>query len=283
MWWYNFLMPICSFCWNTWLVYSFLFTNINFYQYDEMFKLPDDLLSLCIWNAKGTFSFLAFTSTRRHDYIMIMQLLIFILITCYLRTSRWTEWVLPEVFWQDFHFNHFLFLYAICKKSCIEGTICISQLSYSSMQDFCKVKVFGTDILLNVNLYREKVFGTDILLYVNLYRGKVFGIDIFFGTDVFLYVYLHRAKVFGTDIFLYVNLYRANAFGTDICLGQTSVWKKELFSKTFLFLHLFGCKQFYLVLHDPRIPKTCLVLKSDHGKWVKKLSKQTNRITWILI
>ena len=65
------------------------------------------------------------------------------------------------------------------------------------------------------------------------------------------------------------------------CLGQTFVWDRhmslrEKFSfKTFLFLHLFGCKQFYLVLHDPRIPKTCLVLKSDHGKWVKKLGIHT--------
>ena len=69
------------------------------------------------------------------------------------------------------------------------------------------------------------------------------------------------------------------------CLGQTFVWDRhmslrEKFSfKTFLFLHLFGCKQFYLVLHDPRFPKMCLVSKSDHGKWVKKLYKQTNKHT----
>ena len=66
------------------------------------------------------------------------------------------------------------------------------------------------------------LFGTDISLYVNLHRAKVFG------TDIFLYVNLYRAKVFGTDIFLYVNLYRAKVFGTDICLGQTSVWKKNI-------------------------------------------------------
>ena len=168
------------------------------------------------------------------ECIMILQFLMFNLITYHLRSSKWTEWYLIEVFWQDFHFNHFLFLYALCKKSCIEGTICISQLSYSSMQDFCKVKVFGTDMLLNVNLYRAKVFGADILLYVSLYRGKVFGIDIFFGTDVFLYVNLHRAKVFGTDIFLYVNLYRANVFGTDIFLYvNLYIWSKCVWDRHF--------------------------------------------------
>ena len=124
-----------------------------------------------------------------------------------------------------------------------------------------------------LSLQAMNLFGTDISLYVNLHRAKVFG------TDIFLYVNLYRAKVFGTDIFLYVNLYRAKVFGTDICLGQTSVWKKKLSSKTFLFLHLFGCKQFYLVLHDPRFPKTCLVSKSDHGKWVKKSDKHTYKHT----
>ena len=72
------------------------------------------------------------------------------------------------------------------------------------------------------------LFGTDISLYVNLHRAKVFG------TDIFLYVNLYRAKVFGTDIFLYVNLYRAKVFGTDICLGQTSVWKKNIKQNFFI-------------------------------------------------
>ena len=160
------------------------------------------------------------------ECLMIMQPLIFNLITCHLKSSSWTVCNLPEVFWQNFHYNHFLFPYALCKKSCIEGTICISQLSYSSMQDFCKVKVFGTDILLNVNLYRAKVFGTDILLYVNLYRGKVFGIDIFFGTDVFLYVNLHRAKVFGTDIYLEKN-FLAKPFHFCIYRANTLKWDKQ--------------------------------------------------------
>ena len=71
------------------------------------------------------------------------------------------------------------------------------------------------------------LFGTDILLYVNLHRAKVFG------TDIFLYVNLYRAKVFGTDIFLYVNLYRAKVFGTDICLGQTYEPKGKVFIQNF--------------------------------------------------
>ena len=87
---------------------------------------------------------------------------------------------------------------------------------------------------------------TNILLHSHFRRPMLaLWVMKLFGTDIFLYVNLYRAKVFGTDIFLYVNLYRAHAFGTDICLGQTSVWKKKLSSKTFLFLHLFGCKQFY--------------------------------------
>ena len=44
-----------------------------------------------------------------------------------------------------------------------------------------------------------------------------------------------------------------------------------------LFLLVLNCKQFYQHRHDPRIPKLCSDLKLNHGKWVKKLDRQTYR------
>ena len=55
------------------------------------------------------------------------------------------------------------------------------------IQDFCKVKVFGTDIFLYANLFRAKVFGTDICLgqtYESM--GKVFIQNFFIFASIWL-------------------------------------------------------------------------------------------------
>ena len=169
------------------------------------------------------------------ECLMIMQPLIFNLITCHLKSSSWTVCNLPEVFWQNFHYNHFLFPYALCKKSCIEEAIGIT-LFFTPLYK----------ITLGIVLHTLLVAAFSIICHVKLS-------DICLGqTFSSMRIYIEQMCLGQTFSSMWICIEQK-------CLGQTFVWDrhlfgKKVFSKTFLFLHVFVCKQFYLGPYDTRIP-----------------------------